>query len=60
MISIRSKTSLWSAWEKFIRNTFTPLSIMALMTSLEDEAGPRVATILVFLIFRMLKRSVFL
>jgi hypothetical protein len=30
------------------------------MISLEDEAGPSVATILVFLIFRMLKRSVFL
>jgi hypothetical protein len=30
------------------------------MVSLEEEAGPRVATILVFLIFRMVKRSVFL
>jgi len=32
-----AKASL--AWEKFIRKTFTPFSIIALMTSLEDEAA---------------------
>jgi hypothetical protein len=38
-------------WEKLSLVTFRPASIMARKTSGDEEAGPMVATILVFLYF---------